>query len=95
VQVKAASKLLGRSKLYQFSLHHGKAGTKHRRPYDVGIAFIFVVTACTDRFYLVSTEKAEELKIVGKDAPSQIRLPHPDECEADHPYHPFLFPPRA
>jgi hypothetical protein len=40
-------------------------------------------------------QKAEELKIVGKDAPSQIRLPHPDECEADHPYHPFLFPPRA
>jgi hypothetical protein len=92
VHVKAASKLSGHSKLYQFRLHHG---TKHHRPYDVGIAFIFVVTACTDRFYLVSAAKAKKLKIVGKGAPPQIRLPHPNQCEADHSYHPFLFPPRA
>jgi hypothetical protein len=76
-------------------LHHGKAGTKHRRPYEPGIAFAFVVTTCTNRFYLVPADKAKKLKIVGTGAPAQLYLPHPNQCEADHPYHPFLFPPRA
>jgi hypothetical protein len=93
--VKAASKVHhGRG--YEFNLHHGKAGTKNRRPYDAGLAFIFVVTTCTDRFYLVSAAKAKKLKIVGKGAPGVLHLPHPNQCEADHPYYPFLYPqPRA
>jgi hypothetical protein len=57
-QVKAASKAKCGVR-YPFSLRHGKAGTKHRRPYDVSIAFIFVVTTCTDRFYLEG-EEAED-----------------------------------
>jgi hypothetical protein len=92
-QVKAASTTATRSRNYSFNLHHGRSG--HRHPYDVGIAFIFVVNACKNRFYLVSAAKAKKLKIVGKGAPSQITLPHPNQCEADHPYYPFLFPPRA
>jgi hypothetical protein len=97
VPVKAASKTC-RNK-YHFSLHHGKfvKGKTNRKPYDVGIAFIFVVTTCTDRFYLVSAEKAKKLKIVGKGAPTCIRLPHPDECalDSEHEYFPLPLPATA
>jgi hypothetical protein len=56
------------------------------------------VTTCTDGFYLVSAEKVKKLKIVGKGAPAQLYLPHPDECalDSEHEYFPFLYPqPRA
>jgi hypothetical protein len=92
--VKAASKTR-RKKLNSFEFKTRRKESGKTQPYEPGLAFAFVATTCTDRFYLVSAEKAEELKIVGKDAPSQITLPHPNQCEADHPYHPFLFPPRA
>jgi hypothetical protein len=92
--VKAASKPAW--KRYCFSLQHKKSGRK--QPYSVGIAFIFVMTTCTDRFYLVSAVQAKKLKIVGKGAPTYITLPHPDECalDSEHEYFPFLYPqPRA
>jgi hypothetical protein len=91
-QVKAASKSRP-SKSYRFRLHHGNA--THRRPYKPDIAFIFVVTTCTDRFYLVSAEKAKELKLVGEGARGSIRLPHPNRCYPNHPYYPYLYPRRA
>jgi hypothetical protein len=89
--VKSTSKRYKSGKKYKFRLDHGKSG--HRHPYDVGIAFAFVVTTCTDRFYLVSAVKAKELKFVGKGAPMTLYLPHPDVVALDlkHEYFPILY----
>jgi hypothetical protein len=79
--------------LYYFNLHHGRAGTKHRRPYEPGIALVFVVVGCP-RFDYFSKEDAKKHHLVGEGATTKLALPHPESCalDRDNLYFPFLYP---